>query len=91
MNIPYVKQYNENGEVINKIRDKYISCNTDPKYKGFNSFPNRQQRRKAVTTRRNNNRKQHESRVQTIPYFKRDMKLVGTIIGQVKRILHIAQ
>ena len=94
MNKPYVKEYNELGEVINKIDDFYQSCNNTPfdgkTARGSNPFPNRSLRRQKGS--RNNNRKQHPKRLQIISrkrmYDDESEEFIGYKEITPKKILH---
>ena len=76
MNQPYVKQYDNNGVLINPIKTAYVS-----------EFPNREYRRR-VLPRFKKNSKGHHLTVNKMGKFQRNIQVITCKDGSVKRIMH---
>jgi hypothetical protein len=76
MNSPYIKQYNENGEVVNHINEAYIT-----------NFPNRRERNKKEPRFYGESKNHHLTIVKTAKFL-RHKQIVKLKDGSTKTIHH---
>ncbi|HPC09808.1 MAG TPA: hypothetical protein PLN85_01885 [archaeon] len=79
MNKPYVKQYDNNGVLINPIETSYTS-----------KFPNREYRRRKLP-RFTKNSKSYHLTINKMGKFHRNIQVITCKDGSVKRIMHYTQ